>query len=91
MIDSKRKVGAQREERYIATKVLALTGEPIIDCILKNVSEHGACISVAEFPEVVPDYFRLAIDKVQPKCRVKWRSGNDIGIEFYDTRAVASR
>jgi len=91
MTDEKRKSSEQRIERNITTQILALTGEPIIDCILKNVSGRGACISVADFPEVVPDFFRLKIDEIQPKCRVKWRSGNDIGIEFYDTATSVRR
>jgi PilZ domain len=73
----------ERQERNIPTKIFSLTGEPIMECVLRNISGRGARIVVAYFPEVVPDSFRLQIDKMRPKCRVKWRSGSELGVEFF--------
>src|SRR6185312_2988225 len=37
-------------------------------------------------PEVVPDFFRLTLETtdevLSPKCSVRWRTGNEIGVEF---------
>ena len=73
----------ERRERNIATKIFSLDGEPIMECILKNISGNGARIAVAYLPDEIPDFFRLQIDKVRPKCRVRWRSGKEFGVEFY--------
>ena len=51
-------------------------------CVLKNISANGAHIVVSYFPEEIPNVFRLQIDRVRPKCRVCWRTGNEFGVEF---------
>ena len=57
------------------------------ECILRDVSTTGARISV-EVPEIVPDYFKLKIPGAREiwKCRVRWRSGNDVGLEFFGAK-----
>jgi len=76
----------KRIERNSAAALVSLMGNPIIECILKDISGSGARISV-EVPEVVPDYFLLKIEEldgqVMPKCRVRWRRDNDVGLEFF--------
>src|ERR1700680_2332041 len=61
-------------------------GHPIIECVLRDISATGACISV-EVPEVVPDYFFLKMEKLGeqmlPRCRVRWRFGNTLGVEYF--------
>ena len=77
---------AARIERNTAAALVSVMGKPIIECILKDISATGACISV-EVPEVVPDYFFLKIkergEQLSPKCRVRWRCGNALGVEFF--------
>jgi PilZ domain len=73
---------SERSERNIPTKIFSLGGEPIMECVIKNISGAGARIAVAYFPELIPEDFRLEIDKVRPQCRVRWRSGNELGVEF---------
>ena len=84
MFREERKSG--RIKRRGAAALVSLTGVPIIECILKDISATGARISV-EVPDVVPDYFKLRIreddEQLLPKCRVRWRSGNEIGVEFW--------
>lgn len=74
-------------ERNSAVTLISLMGAEIIECVLKDISATGACISV-EVPEVVPDYFFLKIkergEQLSPKCRVSWRCGNALGIEFFN-------
>lgn len=75
-----------RIDRNTAAALVSLTGTEIIDCVLKNTSAAGARISV-EVPEVVPDYFFVRVQKQGEqsfrKCRVRWRVGNDLGVEFF--------
>ena len=65
--------------------ITSLMGETIDDCVIKDISAGGARLSV-KVPDVVPDYFRLSIGgdmTLFPKCRVRWRSANEIGVEFF--------
>jgi hypothetical protein len=77
---------SERIERDDRAALMSLTGTQIIECILRDISATGARISVA-VPEVVPDYFKLKIEgqrgQLSPKCRVRWRSGNELGVEFF--------
>jgi PilZ domain len=62
--------------------IFSLTGEHIIDCLVKDISAGGARLWVS-VEEVVPDYFRLDYGaKLQPKCSVRWRRATEIGIRF---------
>lgn len=54
-----------------------------ISCMVRNISEAGACLEVAS-PLGIPDDFTLVIesDHVQRPCRVAWRREKRIGITF---------
>jgi hypothetical protein len=54
-----------------------------IDCIVRNVSETGACLEI-ESPVGVPNVFTLVINKdgVKHACHVAWRSARRIGVCF---------
>jgi hypothetical protein len=54
-----------------------------ISCMVRNISEAGACLEVAS-PLGIPDDFTLVIesDHVQRPCRVAWRQQKRIGITF---------
>lgn len=64
--------------------ILSLVGSPIHDCVVIDISAKGACLLVG-IQEVIPDYFRLNFgdNRVQPKCRVRWRRGFVMGVEFF--------
>ena len=54
-----------------------------IDCIVRNLSDHGACLKV-ESPVGIPEIFDLVLEadqSVRP-CRVVWRKATQIGVEF---------
>ena len=76
----------KRIERNSTATLASLMGDPIIECALKDISIGGARV-VVEVPEVVPDYFILRIEelgaRLSPKCRVRWRARNEVGIEFF--------
>jgi hypothetical protein len=74
-----------RIEQNTPAALISVMGKPIIECVLRDISATGACLSV-EVPEVVPDYFFLKmkeLGELLPKCRVRWRSGNMLGVEFF--------
>jgi PilZ domain len=64
--------------------LVSLTDVDIGECTLRDISSTGARISV-EDPEVVPDYFKLKVPGARElrRCRIRWRSGSDIGLEFF--------
>jgi hypothetical protein len=52
-------------------------------CTIRNVSELGACLVVTG-PIGIPDEFDLVMDsdKTSRRCRVEWRSANQLGVSF---------
>ena len=59
-------------------------GSPARECTLCDASQHGALLSVAE-PASVPNEFILALSSggaARRRCRVAWRTKNQIGVEF---------
>jgi hypothetical protein len=78
----------QRKHTRIAWKrqgeVSSLTGNFICKCFVKDISPGGACL-IIPVEELVPDYFRLnyGFEELTPKCRVRWRDGNEMGVEFF--------
>jgi len=77
---------SKRVERNTSAALVSVLGTAITDCVLKDISATGARLAV-EVPEVVPDYFFLKIEEhgqqLSPKCRVRWRIGNEFGVEFF--------
>jgi diguanylate cyclase (GGDEF)-like protein len=56
--------------------------EAVIDCVVRNLSDGGACIKV-ESPIGIPDSFDLVLDHATVgNCRVTWRTATQIGVEF---------
>ncbi len=56
---------------------------PPVDCIIRNMSEHGAGLELKN-PAAIPDIFQLLIkpELVKRNCRVVWRAENRIGVQF---------
>jgi hypothetical protein len=65
----------------------SLTGNFISNCFVRDISAGGARL-VVPGADVVPDYFRLdyGVEGLRPKCRVRWRDGNEIGVQFYRSK-----
>jgi hypothetical protein len=59
-------------------------GSPVQECSLCDASQRGAQLAVAD-PDSIPDRFVLALSAdgaATRQCRVVWRTGNQIGVEF---------
>ncbi len=56
---------------------------PSVDCIVRNISQSGACIEVAN-NAAVPDRFTLLIkpELLKRSCEVAWREPTRIGVRF---------
>jgi hypothetical protein len=54
-----------------------------IDCIVRNLSESGACLEVASSTGI-PDDFQLSVDVdgLNRCCHVAWRASGRIGVAF---------
>ena len=55
-------------------------------CVLWDISEGGARLSVTD-TTTVPNEFLLVLERDAPRgtsCRVVWRQGDQIGLEFID-------
>jgi hypothetical protein len=64
--------------------ISSLAGHSVANCVVLDISVNGARLVVSS-PDVIPDYFRLnyGAKTVMPKCRVRWRNGTELGVEFF--------
>ena len=55
----------------------------VVDCIVRNMSDGGACLQV-EDAGWLPKQFDLTIpiDGIKRVCRVAWRSSNRLGVAY---------
>ncbi len=78
-----------RSARIKPSGLMARTGKiiivdarsPVVDCDVVEVSASGACLDVAN-PAAIPDTFMLMHGVTQKSCRVIWRKGRRLGVQF---------
>jgi len=78
--------GQRRSERHLTFKtgrIVAAHHDYSVECVLLNISEHGACILVPTGSRV-ENRFALFIDggQVPHQCTVAWRDGSRIGVSY---------
>jgi hypothetical protein len=79
---------ARRQTLQWTAQAVDLKLAPIAPCKVSNISDTGAKLTFEECTET-PDAFVLMLvqsGSVQRRCIVRWRSGNDIGVEFVPQR-----
>src|SRR5579862_1921329 len=54
---------------------------PAISCIVRNLSDGGACLEMATTVGIPPT-FRLAFEDASLACRVIWRTQTSLGVTF---------
>ncbi len=63
------------------------------NCVLADISDSGARLEV-EKPDDVPELFTLLLsgqaNSASRRCRVKWRTEDQVGVQF-EGRAAAAR
>jgi hypothetical protein len=74
---------APRHETYKAARIAFGGTRPVTPCIVRNVSEGGACLTVERAIDV-PDAFKLVFASAEPSriCYVMWRQQKRIGVAF---------
>jgi len=72
----------RRQFRYTA-KIVTKGGEPPRSCIISDISHSGARL-VLESDDTLPDRFILLLAKsgARRHCRLIWRTGLTVGVEF---------
>ena len=81
MLGDKRKTH-RRQLRYTAW--ISLGPKKLQGCVVADISDSGARLDV-ENSKTVPDQFVLLLSasgKAKRKCRLVWREGTQIGVEF---------
>jgi len=78
---------APRSRSYKSGQINA-EGYPSIDCIIRNLTDGGACIEV-DSKLVRTDQFRLVIhpEYLNRLCDVVWREPKRIGVKFVASQA----
>jgi len=74
---------ANSRVRTLRSASIIFGGASTVDCVVRNLSETGACLEVAS-PVGIPDDFALQIKPEERKrdCHVAWRPANRIGVSF---------
>jgi hypothetical protein len=56
---------------------------PVVSCTVKDLTSHGACLSVASTYRL-PDEFELTFEhgRDRRRCYVKWRTDSKLGVSF---------
>lgn len=72
-----------RHEVHIAAQIDRGTGEPLLDCLVTDISEVGAGISVGACEPLPTTFLLLLCPSGKPSrlCRLVWRKGSRIGVE----------
>ena len=62
---------------------IVLSGSPVIDCLVCNVTNVGAHLQISKIVEI-PESFGLTFDggRTVRSCRVAWRGITEAGVEF---------
>jgi len=78
----------RREPRFTvrsATRIDLHPRWPTIDCTLRNLNKHGACIEIAPELNTTLEFdlvFRAGSER--RRCRQVWRNEDRLGVEFTD-------
>lgn len=78
--------GARRFRVLKRGQIIIANGMSTIDCVVRDLSEHGARISV-EDPIILPENFSFMLVEegtIYPAFK-RWQHGKSIGIEFSDS------
>ena len=80
---------AARRNVHCRALIVAANKSVVSDCAISDVSDTGARLRLAT-TEALPDEFYLVLSKgakVRRLCTVRWRSKNNVGVEFASSKA----
>jgi hypothetical protein len=72
-----------RQRTLKGAKIVFHDHRTVLDCTARNLTEEGASLVVGNTVSL-PDTFKLTIpaDKFERSCRIRWRRGDRVGVEF---------
>ena len=77
-----------RVETSVTAKIAVGGKTPSMSCVVRNLSEGGACLQMASTAGL-PPAFVLAFETTSRNCRVIWRTETQLGVTFKrDPRAA---
>jgi hypothetical protein len=73
-----------RRQFHYAARIFTDQKAPLIACMLSDVSANGARIILKDSQDLPDSFLLLLTENGGPRrnCRVVWRSGDNIGVEF---------
>ena len=77
-----------RRQFHYTAKIFTAKDSPPITCSISDISQNGARIAL-EREENLPDTFMLLLTAnggARRQCRVIWRDGMNIGVQFPENR-----
>jgi hypothetical protein len=54
----------------------------VFDCIVRNMTKHGACLEVGSSLGVPTVFDLILVDGNKHVCNLRWRYDNRLGVEF---------
>jgi hypothetical protein len=92
MLKPRHEARQKRRRTLLAGQIILNSGEVVIDCTVKNLSDGGALLSLAG-SVMLPESFQLRIPSRNAFVtgRLAWRSGLEVGMQFLGGDKVAPR
>jgi hypothetical protein len=73
---------SQRKRSFIGAKILLNGGASVIDCLIKDLSDGGARLTLDGAPTVPREFDLLFSDGRSFRCTVRWRTMTALGVSF---------
>jgi hypothetical protein len=76
-----------RRQFHYSARIVTDNQTPQLSCSIADISESGARLTLENDVDVLPESFVLLLTpdgRTRRHCRVVWRDGSTIGVEFPD-------
>jgi len=54
----------------------------LYDCVVRNMTKHGACLEIANSVDVPATFDLILADGIKHACNLRWRYDKRVGVEF---------
>jgi hypothetical protein len=82
---------AARQRAFLSGKIVHGGGAYSIDCAIRNISHHGAMISIARHQTLPPEIYLIAVKHgLAHQAKVAWYNYPARGLHFLQTFAMAA-
>jgi hypothetical protein len=72
---------APRQRAYKGGRVVFNNGHSTIDCLVRNISSHGALLTLPSTVGI-PDEFEVWMNGKQAPARVTWKRADKLGVAW---------